>query len=103
MTVYNAFYCLLIFEQAIGSKIWNSAVNNLDIWKSKLIISTVRISDGWILQEATPEEILQMSEDSANYLRNDTILKYDCLNDVGKQKANEYITDLSEQEKYTNK
>ena len=44
-----------------------------------------------------------MSEDSANYLRNDTILKYDCLNDVGKQKANEYITDLSEQEKYSKK
>lgn len=35
--------------------------------------------------------------------RNDTISKYDSLNDTGKQKANEYITDLSEQEKYTNK
>ena len=53
--------------------------------------------------EATPEEVLQMSVDSANYLRNDTISKYDSLNDTGKQKANEYITDLSEQEKYTNK
>jgi hypothetical protein len=54
-------------------------------------------------REATPDEVLQMSVDSANYLRNDTISKYDSLNDTGKQKANEYITDLSEQEKYTNK
>ena len=53
--------------------------------------------------EDTPDEVLQMSVDSANYLRNDTISKYDSLNDTGKQKANEYITDLSEQEKYTNK
>ena len=32
--------------------------------------------------EATPEEVLQMSVDSANYLRNDTISKYDSLNAV---------------------
>lgn len=34
-------------------------------------------------------------------LKNDTIAKYDSLNTLGQQKANEYITDLSEQEKYT--
>lgn len=31
----------------------------------------------------------------------DTITKYNSLNTLGKNKANEYITDLSEQEKYT--
>ena len=34
-------------------------------------------------------------------LKQDTIAKYDSLNTLGQQKANEYITDLSEQEKYT--
>lgn len=34
-------------------------------------------------------------------LRQDTIAKYDSLNALGQKKANEYITDLSEQEKYT--
>jgi transcriptional regulator with XRE-family HTH domain len=34
-------------------------------------------------------------------LKADTIAKYDRLNDLGKEKANEYITDLSENPKYT--
>ena len=34
-------------------------------------------------------------------IRQDTISKYDSLNALGQKKANEYITDLSEQEKYT--
>ena len=36
-----------------------------------------------------------------NKLKQDTISKYDSLNALGQKKANEYITDLSEQEKYT--
>ena len=36
-----------------------------------------------------------------NEARQDTIAKYDSLNALGQKKANEYITDLSEQEKYT--
>lgn len=40
-------------------------------------------------------------EGEAYRLKSDTICKYDKLNKLGKQKANEYITDLSEQEKYT--
>lgn len=35
------------------------------------------------------------------HIRQDTIAKYDSLNALGQKKANEYITDLSEQEKYT--
>lgn len=33
--------------------------------------------------------------------RSNIIAKYDSLNSLGRQKADEYITDLSEQEKYT--
>ncbi len=42
-----------------------------------------------------PEEV------KSNGIRQDTIAKYDSLNALGQKKANEYITDLSEQEKYT--
>ena len=42
-----------------------------------------------------PEEV------KSNGIRQDTISKYDSLNALGQKKANEYITDLSEQEKYT--
>ena len=42
------------------------------------------------------------TEEGEKYLlKQDTISKYDILNTFGQQKANEYITDLSEQEKYT--
>ncbi len=38
---------------------------------------------------------------AAETMKADTIAKYDRLNDLGKEKANEYITDLSENPKYT--
>lgn len=46
-------------------------------------------------------EIDYKETNKAIQLKNDTISKYDSLNALGQQKANEYITDLSEQEKYT--
>lgn len=51
------------------------------------------ISD--MVNEEYPEEV------KCNSIRQDTISKYDSLNALGQKKANEYITDLSEQEKYT--
>lgn len=54
-----------------------------------------------------PEKyITEIGDDGKKYFyinkaRIDLLDKYDKLNTLGQQKANEYITDLSEQEKYT--
>ena len=34
-------------------------------------------------------------------LKADTLAKYELLNDLGREKANEYITDLTQMDKYT--
>ena len=60
-------------------------------------MTTTKLLDGVnLFSEPAPESDF----DAADQLRADTIAKYDGLNDLGREKANEYITDLSELGKY---
>ena len=48
-----------------------------------------------------PELLQEDTQPEEKSINDDTISKLETLNTLGQQKANEYITDLSEQEKYT--
>lgn len=61
-----------------------------DVFKIKLITEILEVSADYLLFGKTP------TDNSHQILQ-----KYNCLNELGKQKADEYITDLSEQPKYT--
>lgn len=65
------------------------------------ILSNFNPNDPSTFTEASFNDEVKRQEMYLKELREDTINKYDMLNNKGKEKAYEYITDLSEQEKYT--
>lgn len=54
-----------------------------------------------IMFKEHPELFQEDTHPEEKSINDDTISKLETLNTLGQQKANEYITDLSEQEKYT--
>ena len=73
-----------------------------DVLNSTKVAFNLNVIDSMkIMFKNHPELFQEDTQPEEKSINDDTISKLETLNTLGQQKANEYITDLSEQEKYT--